>query len=99
MSKVLKGTVGVILSDPSFKARHVQLTRVTFEPLYLSYNEEDIVVFSVLSFYDFLHCLCTIKKKGIARREPFGGWRRSLEFSRMPARWTSGRSARPPSLS
>ena len=35
---------------------------------------------------------------GIARREIFEGWRRGLEISRMPARWTSGRSARPPSL-
>ena len=72
MSKVLKGTVGVILSDPSFKERHVQLTRVTFEPLYLSYNEEDIVVFSVLSFYDFLHCLCTIKKNIIFKNRTKG---------------------------
>ena len=38
-----------------------------------------------------------LKVFGIARRETFGGWRRGLEISRMPARWTSGRSARPPS--
>ena len=41
----------------------------------------------------------SIVAKGISWREIFGGWRRGFEISRMPARWISGRSARPPSHS
>ena len=41
--------------------------------------------------------LMLTKETGISWRETFGEWRHSLAISRMPSKWTSGRSARPPS--